>query len=821
MSHGAGHTATSNENSIDQQPAKRQVSADAFRALTLKLKGEAPPAPQPAQTIASAAINAAPQPAPQPPRVPTNDHPAALTELTATHSAPQTQIFPQVAELTPVEPLPHGPDENAMEAANPVATGPDQHQPFDKQIETVATPREPDPSQTDAVPVSAITQVEPSPVTPAPATPVSSDADFENVVSGEEPAAVGVAPVEPLEFEPPQSASSLEQSLSPQAVSQTAMPPLTQAPETPANPQSQTREPATEKKSTSIVVDDDANKAFEQQLQALKKQNEDRLKLEPTPSDQQPVAKVESSARDESVTRDHEQPTPAEPSQAPAEAQTVADPLVAAMQLINPADGNAEKDNLLGTVLPTMPVLDNFEPLTQSAQSIANVEEPHIEEPPKQEMSQPQSEPPAQRPQELESKGAVEEPLVAEPKSEPPTQRPQESESKGAVEEPLVADPLPKQPVQSAMLEDAGPALAPDTSQSAPTATPVQASVAVDPKSGETARALLDMMSMPSGASQPHERSLAADTLLQLFPKMPERDLIALSERVCLMEDPPSLLVEKLINHSSAKVAQPLLEGANGIDEQDFLRLVATCDAERLLMIAKRRNLSSSICDALIVRGQATVNLTLARNPGAKFSHDAFVTLGEIAKTQPTLQAPLATRGDTPAPIAFELFWSLPTELRRYVLSRFLTDSSTLDKILKIAKNVDSASDNQSEEVKFPSKRSVDALVELLVEGAADKSAAKMAEMAGITQENARRIIADPDGEPLTVAFKTIGLSRNQFEEALKRCISSPNVMLRPDRSATELQNLFDSLSFNKARTLITYWDWAIEKTGPYARRAG
>jgi hypothetical protein len=32
-----------------------------------------------------------------------------------------------------------------------------------------------------------------------------------------------------------------------------------------------------------------------------------------------------------------------------------------------------------------------------------------------------------------------------------------------------------------------------------------------------------------------------------------------------------------------------------------------------------------------------------------------------------------------------------------------------------------------------------------------------------------------------------------------------------------ELQGFFESLSFNKARVLLTYWDWGVLGTGPYA----
>jgi len=334
-----------------------------------------------------------------------------------------------------------------------------------------------------------------------------------------------------------------------------------------------------------------------------------------------------------------------------------------------------------------------------------------------------------------------------------------------------------------------------------------------DVKSGETARSLLDIM---SSGSQPQERALAADTLLQLVPRMMVKDLVALAERVCMMEDAPPLLVKSLITHDEPRVASPLLVDGKVINEQDLLRLIATTDVDRLVMMAKHRKVTQTVCDALIARGEPSVYLTLVRNPGAELSHDAFVAFSEIAKSQFSLQAPLATRGDTPPPIAFELFWSLPVELRRYVLSRFLTDSVTLDKILKITQSVEGGSGGEQ---KFPPSRKVDEMIDLIADGVTDQAVAMMAKLAGTNQDNARRIIADPDGEPLTVVLKTMGQTRAQFSQGIKKCASSSKSMLRSDRDLSELQVMFDSLSFNKARTLLTYWDWAVEKTGPYTRR--
>ena len=61
-----------------------------------------------------------------------------------------------------------------------------------------------------------------------------------------------------------------------------------------------------------------------------------------------------------------------------------------------------------------------------------------------------------------------------------------------------------------------------------------------------------------------------------------------------------------------------------------------------------------------------------------------------------------------------------------------------------------------------------------------------------------------------------MGVPRVRFEEIAGLLRLSPACALRQDRKVEELQGLFDTLSFNKARVLLTYWDWAASQSGPY-----
>jgi hypothetical protein len=336
-----------------------------------------------------------------------------------------------------------------------------------------------------------------------------------------------------------------------------------------------------------------------------------------------------------------------------------------------------------------------------------------------------------------------------------------------------------------------------------------------DEDAGELARSLLDMMLSNPSAGQPQERALAADALLKLVPRIPLRALVTIVDRLSIMDSPPHLLVSKLIHDPRIEVAGPLLELCNQISDQVLGKVIATGQVSLLRLIARRRHISAALSDQLIEFDDPSVILTLVRNSGAAFSHHAFPRLADHAQRHHALLAPFATRPDLPAPIAFELFWFVPAELRRYLLSRFLTDSETLTKILKITHVMGGG--EQGMETKFPEREQIESLIEFLSAGKLSEATNLLAEIAAIQPDNAARIISDAMGEPLTIALKAIGTNRARFGEIIEILKNSDFGIVAAERNTAELQNIFDSMSFNKARVLLTYWDWAVLKSGPYA----
>ncbi len=342
-----------------------------------------------------------------------------------------------------------------------------------------------------------------------------------------------------------------------------------------------------------------------------------------------------------------------------------------------------------------------------------------------------------------------------------------------------------------------------------PPQTPAQ-----EQEAAELARSLLDMMASGASSGLPQERALAADTLLRMLPRLPLKSLIVLADRLCIMDAPPHLLVAKLICDPRIEVAGPLLEECSHITDEDLSMVIQEGEPAKRRMMARRRRVSRAITAQLVNTGDPSVLLNLVRNQNAEIPHESFEQLVRDAAEQHDLLAPLCIRADLPVPFAFELFWAAPAQLRRYLLSRFLTDSETLTKILKIAM-VTNGDDNSK--IEFPDPQRIMNALQMADDGKLDEAAAVLGECANINAGTAARILADRQGDPLAALFKAVGIPRSTVSEILQGLMTSASGMIDPIRDPEELQSLFDSLSFNKARILLTYWDWATLKTGPYA----
>lgn len=329
-------------------------------------------------------------------------------------------------------------------------------------------------------------------------------------------------------------------------------------------------------------------------------------------------------------------------------------------------------------------------------------------------------------------------------------------------------------------------------------------------------RDLVAIMTLSSGQAQPQERLFAGDALVSILPYLQSSELASLTRTVARLDVVSGQLRSFLVCHPDPDISSRMLKDAQVLSDVDLLRLIPRANEQQLRLIARRRLLSKAVCDALIATGNTVVILDLLRNADSQLSQAAFNTLSAISANNDDLLSALCNRGDLPQAVGLKLFWQANRNLRRYLLSRFLTESSSLSRVIEVGIGAGAIPPLGGQ----AKPADIEQLISQ-VETGNPEAAQTLARCCRIAPETAALIVADEGGEPLAVVFKAMAQSRLVTAEALKRWVLSPSCGINDSSRIIELHALFDSLSYNKARMLLSYWDWASREAGPYTGFTG
>jgi hypothetical protein len=188
-----------------------------------------------------------------------------------------------------------------------------------------------------------------------------------------------------------------------------------------------------------------------------------------------------------------------------------------------------------------------------------------------------------------------------------------------------------------------------------------------------------------------------------------------------------------------------------------------------------------------------------------------MVKLMTIVSGNTDLETAFCNRSDLPQAIGLKMFWQVNQNLRRYLLSRFLTESAALGRVMEVGMAAGAIPPFSG----HASASDIELLV-TQIENGDEQAAATLVRCCRIAPETASKIVSDPGGEPLAAVFKSLAQSRLVMAEALKRWLASEKCAIKGENRLLELHGQFDALSFNKARMLLAYWDWSSREAGPF-----
>ena len=335
-------------------------------------------------------------------------------------------------------------------------------------------------------------------------------------------------------------------------------------------------------------------------------------------------------------------------------------------------------------------------------------------------------------------------------------------------------------------------------------------------------RKLSDIVVLPTGQISTNERSLVADILLQIVDKVEPAIRKDLAKRVSRLSDCPPALIRALVL-DDADIAQEILEHAETVPEPLLIETAHHGQTVHRTLIAGRKDLTSSVADAVLNYGEIDVIKRVLRCQDLTLSPVAVNRLVAQIATMPDLAPLLLRRPELEPAHGYTMFWWLDKERRRRILARFSLDRRLIQDALEDLYPQVFRSENPDELVKeilLLSERrhrprgvdgepvSAGIIIKTLASACRNVSPEiieAVSMIAGVSRELASRVLRDPGGEPMAIMCKSLGMARDDFYE----------IQLVPDEDkeagqekADYLLGIFDSLARDCCRAILRYWDW-------------
>jgi uncharacterized protein (DUF2336 family) len=342
-------------------------------------------------------------------------------------------------------------------------------------------------------------------------------------------------------------------------------------------------------------------------------------------------------------------------------------------------------------------------------------------------------------------------------------------------------------------------------------------------------RRLQDVVGLPSSRITPQERHIASDLLIEVLRDSDTQARVRCAERMAMLVEAPALLL-RFLAKDEIQVAIPLLEVCEGFDDSDLIATAnaTTATTQHRLLIAMRKRVSEVVVDVLVGYGEVEVMLALLRNEGATFAHPAMEAATAMSKGEPKLTPHLLKRNELKPSQGLTLFWWAEPNERKRIFQRFAVERVTLlesaqDMFARAAKDgwqdplvrktlqfIERRQRNREAATRSPYGSLEGAIDSLETELPTKDFFREFSFLAGVKPMCGAQILSDVGGEAIAVLCKATGLKRKYLRllwKGLRRPLGTDE---EPVEAWTRAVYTFDTLSTNKAQTVLRYWNWAL-----------
>ncbi len=267
-----------------------------------------------------------------------------------------------------------------------------------------------------------------------------------------------------------------------------------------------------------------------------------------------------------------------------------------------------------------------------------------------------------------------------------------------------------------------------------------------------------------SGLSE-KERRIAEDIFRIMVRDAEVRVREALSSH---LKDSP--LVPRDVAVSLAKdvdsVALPILESSEVLSDEDLLEIIRSHQPTKQVAIARRRSVSAPVADALVDTDNREAVAELVSNEGAELTEQSLAKVVEHYADEERIQDGLVHRADLPITIAERLVSMVSESLRNELIARRDINPTVANDLLQQSREqatVGLATDYRDVErlvyqLRCNNRLTPSFILRALCTGDLGLFEACIAQLAGISIVNARRLIYDKGPLGLKAAYDRAGL---------------------------------------------------------------
>ena len=331
----------------------------------------------------------------------------------------------------------------------------------------------------------------------------------------------------------------------------------------------------------------------------------------------------------------------------------------------------------------------------------------------------------------------------------------------------------------------------------------------------ELLRGVTDLFFTSEDEAGPAALPLFDDVLSQLAGEMEVAVRAELAERMSSVQGPPHRLIRKLAADESLEVAGPVLQNSPALTETDLLDVAKVAGQGHLQAISRRTEVSESLSDVIVARGDDTTLGTLVSNPGAQMSRQAQEIVVDRAIANPDLHSAVVNRKTLPPDLLNEMYFVVEANLRKTIMERnSAMDPAALDAALAKGREKLAARDGALPPDYEGAEKAIKALLargpigpSTLAGFLRNKDTTKfllaLAASASIDFGTARRILEKRELDALSIVCKAAGFDRSLFLTFAILILDKEDNAMGKARTYGEL---YEALPKETAERTIRFW---------------